>query len=70
MSRRKLIPIALGASFLVQSRLQGLVISVVSLRRAKAVLRERGLLGSVTGREATIDPSKIHGLSIRLVEGG
>jgi hypothetical protein len=52
-----------------ESRLQGLVISVVSLRRAKAFLRERGLLGSVTEEDATIDPSKIQGLNIRLVEG-
>ena len=52
-----------------ESKLQGLVISVVSLRRAKAFLRERGLLGSATGKDATIDPSKIQGLNIRLVEG-
>jgi len=39
------------------------------LRRAKAFLRERGLLGSVTEKDATIDPSKIQGLNIRLVEG-
>jgi hypothetical protein len=53
-----------------ESKLQGFVISVVSLRLAKAVLRERGLLGSVTEKDATIDPSKIQGLNIRLVEGG
>jgi hypothetical protein len=52
-----------------ESKLQGLVISVVSLRRAKAFLRERGLLGSVTEKNATIEPSKIQGLNIRLVEG-
>ena len=52
-----------------ESRLQGLIISVVSLRRAKTFLRERGLLGSVTGKVVTIDPSKIQGLNIRLVEG-
>src|SRR5688572_17418761 len=52
-----------------ESKLQGLIISVVSLRRAKTFLRERGLLGSVTGKVVTIDPSKIQGLNIRLVEG-
>lgn len=52
-----------------ESKVQGLVISVVSLRRAKAFLRERSLLGSVTEKDATIDPSKIQGLNIRLVEG-
>lgn len=47
---------------------QGLVIRVTSLQRAKAFLRERGLLGADSEEEATIDPSKIHGLNIRLVE--
>jgi hypothetical protein len=53
-----------------ESQLQGLVVSVFSLRQAKAFLRERGLLGSVTGKVVTINPSKIQGLSVRLVEGG
>jgi hypothetical protein len=52
-----------------QNRLQGVVISVASLPRAIAFLRERGLLGSEMAGEATIDPSKIHGLNFRLVEG-
>jgi catechol 2,3-dioxygenase-like lactoylglutathione lyase family enzyme len=51
-----------------ESKLQGLVISVVSLRQAKAFLRAKGLLGSVTEKDATIDPSKIQSLNIRLVE--
>lgn len=51
-----------------ENKLQGLVISVVSLRRAKAFLQEKGLLGSVSEKEVTIDPSKIQGLNIRLVE--
>jgi catechol 2,3-dioxygenase-like lactoylglutathione lyase family enzyme len=51
-----------------ESKLQGLVISVVSLRQAKAFLRAEGLLGSVTEKDATIDPSKIQSLNIRLVE--
>jgi hypothetical protein len=46
----------------------GLVISVASLPKARAFLRERGLLGTDSQHEATIDPSKIEGLNIRLVE--
>ena len=47
---------------------QGLVISVASLPKARAFLRERDLLLSDSPQEATIDPSKIEGLNIRLVE--
>ncbi|HEY9432615.1 MAG TPA: hypothetical protein VI260_14215 [Blastocatellia bacterium] len=51
-----------------ENRLQGLVISVVSLQRAKAFLQEKGLLGSVSEKEVTIDPSMVQALNIRLVE--
>ena len=51
-----------------ENALQGLVISVISLRQAKAFLQEKGLLGSVSEKEVTVNPSKIQGLSIRLVE--
>jgi hypothetical protein len=51
-----------------ENKLQGLVISVTSLRSAKAFLQERGLLGSASMEELTIDPSKIQGLNMRLVE--
>lgn len=47
---------------------QGLVIIVQSLPRAKTFLRERGLLGTHSEKEATIDPSKIRGLNIRVEE--
>jgi catechol 2,3-dioxygenase-like lactoylglutathione lyase family enzyme len=47
---------------------QGLVITVQSLQRAKTFLRERDLLGTHSEKEATIDPSRIHGLNIRVVE--
>jgi catechol 2,3-dioxygenase-like lactoylglutathione lyase family enzyme len=47
---------------------QGLVIRVTSLPRAKAFLREKGLLGAGSDKEAAIDPSKIYGLNIRVVE--
>ena len=46
----------------------GLVISVASLPKARAFLRGRDLLGIDSPQEATIDPSKIEGLNIRLVE--
>jgi catechol 2,3-dioxygenase-like lactoylglutathione lyase family enzyme len=46
---------------------QGLVIRVTSLQRAKTFLLEKGLLGADSEEEATIDPSKIHGLSISVV---
>ena len=56
---------------LVQSKentTQGLVVRVTSLQRAKTFLREKGLLGADSEEEATIDPSKIDGLNIRVVE--
>lgn len=46
---------------------QGMVISVASLPRAKAFLREKGLLGAESEEELSIDPSRIHGLNIRVV---
>ena len=51
-----------------ENKVQGLIISVLSLPRAKAFLRERGLLGSVTRKRVTIDSSKIQGLNIQLIE--
>ena len=45
----------------------GLVITVASLPRAKAFLREKGLLGAESKEEATIEPSKVYGLNIRVV---
>jgi len=47
---------------------RGLVIIVASLPKARAFLRERHLLGIDSQQEATIVPSKIEGLNIRLVE--
>lgn len=51
-----------------ENSVQALVVDVTSLRRAKGFLRENGLLGSDLAEEATLDPSKLHGLNIRLVE--
>lgn len=50
-----------------KNEIQELVVSVSSLPRAKAFLRERALLGRDTEEEATIESSKIDGLNIRLV---
>ena len=50
-----------------QDRMQALVIRVASLDRAKAFLRDNRLLGAETEGQVTIDPSKIGGLDLRLV---
>jgi hypothetical protein len=47
---------------------QGLVITVASLQQAKTFLREKGLLGTDSEKDATISPLRIHGLNIKLVE--
>ena len=47
---------------------QALLIRVASLERAKAFLREKQLLGVDAAGQVTIDPSKIGGLDLRLVE--
>lgn len=51
-----------------ESKLQGIVIRVASLSRAKTFLKEKGLLGSVSEESVTIDPNKLEGLNIQLVE--
>lgn len=51
-----------------EDKIQGLVLYVASLAQAKTFLEKSGLLGQVSGNEVAIDPSKIQGLSIRLVE--
>ena len=51
-----------------ENQAQGLVITVGSLARAKTFLRTKGLLGAHSDKEATIDPSKIQGLSISVEE--
>lgn len=49
-------------------RIQGIVVYVSSLARAKAFLEANHLIGSVSEDEIAIDPHKIQGLNIRLVE--
>lgn len=51
-----------------ENRVQALVIRVASLERARAFLREKQLLGIDAAGEVRIDPSKIGGLDLRLVE--
>jgi hypothetical protein len=51
-----------------ENRIQALLIRVTSLERAKAFLRERQLLGADPAGQVTIDPSKVGGLDLRLVE--
>jgi hypothetical protein len=49
-------------------RIQRIVLKVDSLKPAKDFLAEKRLLGAASAQEISIDPSKIQGLSIRLVE--
>ena len=51
-----------------ENRLQALLIRVASLERASAFLREKQLLGVQGAGQVTIEPSKIGGLDLRLVE--
>ena len=51
-----------------QTSVQELVIRVASLQRARKFLREKGLLGTDSPAEATINPSSLNGLKFRLVE--
>jgi hypothetical protein len=45
-----------------------LVFQVTSLSKAKAFLEEKGLLGKSTADELTLDPAKVQGLDIRVVQ--
>ena len=51
-----------------EDQIQGLVLTTVSLKRAKAFLEEHGMLGTVTDNEIVIDPSNIQGLQMRLAD--
>jgi hypothetical protein len=50
------------------NRVQTLTVSVHSLPRAKEFLDGRGLLGPIMNDAVTMDPSKLWGLDIRLIE--
>jgi catechol 2,3-dioxygenase-like lactoylglutathione lyase family enzyme len=49
-------------------RIQALTIRVASLARARAFLRDRQLLGADEAGQVTIDPSRVGGLDLRLVD--
>ena len=51
-----------------EDRIQAMVIRVASLDRAKAFLREKQLLGAESAGQVAIDPSRVGGLDIRLVD--
>ena len=51
-----------------EDRIQSLVIRVASLERAQAFLRDKQLFGVAAAGQVTIDPSRIGGLDLRLVE--
>ncbi len=49
-------------------KIQALVLKITSLEKAKTFLAEKGMLGSVSDRSIAIDPMKVQGLDIRLME--
>ena len=51
-----------------RNSIQALVLKVSSLERAETFLRENGMLGSVRDNYIQIDPSKLEGLDVRLVQ--
>jgi catechol 2,3-dioxygenase-like lactoylglutathione lyase family enzyme len=51
-----------------ENRVQSLLIRVASLERAKAFLRDRQIFGADSPGLVTIDPSKVGGLDLRLVD--
>lgn len=51
-----------------ENSIQSLALQVSSLERAETHLRERGMIGTVTDEEVTINPANIEGLLVRLVQ--
>jgi hypothetical protein len=51
-----------------ENAIQAMVWKVSSLERAAEFLRAKGMLGLVSENQITIDPAKIYGLDVRLVE--
>ena len=68
MSTISIAPEAIRLVAAETTTVQELVIRVTSLQRARIFLREKGLLGTDSPGEATIDPSTLNGLRFRLVE--
>ena len=50
-----------------ENAIQGIIVNVKSLSRARTFLKQKGLLGHSSPHEVAIDPSKVKGLSIKLV---
>jgi catechol 2,3-dioxygenase-like lactoylglutathione lyase family enzyme len=51
-----------------ENRIQAIVIRVTALERARTFLRDQQLLAAGTPTQLTIDPSKVGGLDLRLVD--
>ena len=51
-----------------ENAIRALVLEVLSLEKAEAFLQQNGMLGTRSGRDITLEPSRIQGLEIRLVE--
>jgi hypothetical protein len=51
-----------------ENSIVALVLEVSSLKQARTFLRTNGLLGDDSGTEISIDPTKVQGLDIRLIE--
>jgi len=51
-----------------ETKLEALVVGVRSLLAAETFLRQKGLLGPISASDVMIDPTKVDGLTIRLVE--
>lgn len=72
MSSGGLMPIGAGPAVRTSTgkrdAIEGLVLEVASLSKAKEFLQAKGLLGSAAAGELRIEPSKVQGLDIRVVE--
>ncbi len=51
-----------------EDRIEGMLLEVSSLEKARAFLQTSGLLGEASGSELRLDPAKVQGLDIRVVE--
>lgn len=51
-----------------RNAISSIVVQVKSLERAKTVLQEKGLLGTFTNRNVTINPSAVSGLQVSFTE--
>ena len=72
MSAEGLMPIGEGPAVAVassdQDAIQSLVFEVASLKQAREFLQAQGMLGDSSDNELRIDPTKIQGLDIRVIQ--